>query len=72
MTVTVREKGKKLEESGGLVMTSDMWLAPKSAGYNEIADFYKRMGKKLDWAPGGARVLLYLMPVGMPPSTTST
>ena len=27
-TVTVREKGKTLEQSGGLVMTSDMWLTP--------------------------------------------
>ena len=32
MTITVREKGKTLEQSGGLVMTSDMWLAPKIAG----------------------------------------
>ena len=28
MTVTVREKGKTLEEGGGLVMTTDMWLGP--------------------------------------------
>src|SRR5215212_518506 len=26
MTVTVREKGKKLEDSGGMVMTVDNWL----------------------------------------------
>src|SRR6185295_1934384 len=28
MTVTLREKGKKLEESGGFVMTADTWLGP--------------------------------------------
>src|SRR6185295_9244670 len=28
VTVTVREKGKTLEQSGGMVVTSDMWLAP--------------------------------------------
>jgi hypothetical protein len=28
-TVTVREKGKTLEDGGGMVMTSDMWLGPK-------------------------------------------
>jgi hypothetical protein len=49
MEGTDKESGNK----GGMNMTADMWLAPKSAGYNEIADFYKRMGKKLDWAPGG-------------------
>jgi hypothetical protein len=30
MTVTVREKGKTLEQSGGMVTTSDMWLASRS------------------------------------------
>src|SRR5262245_34135507 len=36
-TITVREKGKKLEESGGLVMTVDTWLT-KSVSLKEIAD----------------------------------
>ena len=47
MTVTVREKGKKLEESGGLVLTSDMWLAPKIAAMKEIADFDLRYARQL-------------------------
>jgi hypothetical protein len=47
MTVTVREKGKKLEESGGLVLTSDMWLAPKIAAMKEVADFDVRYAKAL-------------------------
>src|SRR6185436_7826138 len=28
MTITVREKGKTLEDSGGIVMTNDAWLGP--------------------------------------------
>ena len=36
MTITVREKGKTLEQSGGMVMTSDMWLAPKIAAMKEV------------------------------------
>ncbi len=28
MTVTVREKGKTLDESGGVVLTADSWLGP--------------------------------------------
>lgn len=39
LTVTGREKGKTLEESGGFVMTSDMWLAPRIAELDELAAF---------------------------------
>jgi len=47
ITVTVREKGKKLEESGGMVLTSDMWLAPKIAAMKEVAEFDARYAKAL-------------------------
>jgi len=47
ITVTVREKGKTLEQGGGMVMTSDMWLAPKIAAMKEIADFDMRYAKML-------------------------
>lgn len=47
MTITVREKGKTLEQSGGMVLTSDMWLAPKATGMKEVADFDLRYAKKL-------------------------
>jgi hypothetical protein len=47
MTITVREKGKTLEQDGGMVLTSDMWLAPKIAAMKEIADFDARYAKQL-------------------------
>jgi len=47
MTITVREKGKTLEESGGLVVTSDLWLAPKIAAMREIAEFDLKYAQKL-------------------------
>jgi hypothetical protein len=47
MTVTVREKGKTLEQGGGMVTTSDMWLAPKIAAMKEVADFDMRYAQKL-------------------------
>jgi hypothetical protein len=47
MTIAVREKGKKLEESGGLVLTSNMWMAPKIAAMNEIVDFEVRFMREL-------------------------
>ena len=46
-TVTVREKGKKLDESGGLVMTNDMWLGPQVPQMKEYADFDMRYWKQL-------------------------
>jgi hypothetical protein len=47
VTITVREKGKKLEESGGLVLTSDMWLAADQPAMKEVADFDRRYAEKL-------------------------
>ena len=47
MTITVREKGKTLEQGGGLVTTADMWLAPKIPAMKEIVDFQIRYAQKL-------------------------
>ena len=47
MTITVREKGKTVEQGGGMVLTSDLWLAPKIAAMKEIADFDVRYAQKL-------------------------
>jgi len=46
-TVTVREKGKTLEDSGGLVLTSDMWLTPPIQTLKEITDFDRRYWEKI-------------------------
>ena len=45
-TITVREKGRTIEESGGVVMTVDTWLT-KQASLKEIADFERRYYEKL-------------------------
>ncbi|MCU1385346.1 MAG: hypothetical protein JWL71_4043 [Acidobacteria bacterium] len=47
LTVTMREKGKTVEESGGMIMTSDQWLAPKIAAMKEVLDFDVRYAQKL-------------------------
>jgi hypothetical protein len=47
-TVTVREKGKTLEDGGGMVMTSDMWLGPKIPALNELVDFDVKYAKALE------------------------
>jgi hypothetical protein len=54
MTVTAREKGRTLEEGGGLVLTSNTWLGPRIPAMKEIADFEVRYAQKLDaaWTAG--------------------
>ena len=47
LTVTVREKGKTLDEAGGLVMTTDMWLAQNAPSTKDLADFERRYAEKL-------------------------
>lgn len=47
MTITVREKDKTLEQSGGMVLTTHEWLAPRVPSMQEIADFDRRYEEKL-------------------------
>ena len=47
MTVTVREKGKTLEEGGGLVTTSDAWFGPEIPAMKELGEFEERYWKQL-------------------------
>jgi hypothetical protein len=47
VTVTAHEKGKTLEEGGGLVMTSHVWLAPDIPALKEIAEFDMRYARAL-------------------------
>src|SRR3954469_25004640 len=47
-TVTVREKGKTLEDGGGMVMTTDMWLGPKIPALKELTDFDVKYAKQLE------------------------
>jgi hypothetical protein len=49
-TVTVRQKGKTLEEGGGMVLTSDAWVAPTIAVLKERLDFERRYWAKLQGA----------------------
>jgi hypothetical protein len=47
MTIAMRQKGKKLEDGGGMVMTSDMWMGPKIPAMQEQLAFQQRYLKKL-------------------------
>jgi len=48
LTIAMHEKGKKLEESGGMVLTNTLWIAPKIAALDEMRDFQVRYAKALN------------------------
>ena len=47
LTATVREKGKTLEDGGGLVMTTNEWLGPVIPEMKELAEFELKYAKQL-------------------------
>lgn len=47
MTITVREKGRTLEQGGGMVLTSDIWMASRIAAMKEVVDFDVRYAKAI-------------------------
>ena len=47
MTITTRKKGKTLEEGGGMVMTTNLWLTDAVSGMQEIQDFNRRYAEKI-------------------------
>ncbi len=47
MTLTLKQKGKTLEQGGGMVITSDLWLGPEGSSVREQADFARRYMAKL-------------------------
>lgn len=47
VVVTVREKGRTLDQSGGLQITTDMWMAPQMPAMKEITDFQMQYAQKL-------------------------
>ena len=46
-TVTVHEKGKPIEKSGGGIFKADMWIGPRIKELREIGDFERRYFAKL-------------------------
>lgn len=45
LTIVMRQKGMTLEEGGGMVLTNDMWLAPKVAAMDELYAFHMKYFK---------------------------
>ena len=46
-TITVREKGKTLDEAGGLVLETHLWMTPKVPALQELNAFRQRYAEKV-------------------------
>lgn len=53
LKMTMEATDEKTGQKGGMIITTDMWIAPAVPGYKEVRDFYGRMAEKLAWTPGG-------------------
>ncbi|MGI8989527.1 MAG: hypothetical protein ACR2I2_08070 [Bryobacteraceae bacterium] len=51
MTMTMQGADAKSGAKGGMDVTTDMWIAPKVSGYQEVRDFSRRMSQKIAWTP---------------------
>ena len=47
VTITVREKGKTLDQNGGMVMVTDLWLTPNAPSTKDLMTFDMKYADKL-------------------------
>ena len=47
MTMMMIATDKKSQQSGAMAVTNDMWLVPEVPGYDQVRDFYRKMGEKM-------------------------
>jgi hypothetical protein len=52
LTLEMEGTDQQSGQTGGMLITTDMWIAPAAPGYQEVRDFHRRMAQKLAWSPG--------------------
>jgi|SRR5579871_3434422 len=63
LTLTLQRTNNQTGNQGAMIITSDLWLAPAMAGYDEVRNFQRDMASKL--AVGFGRGINPMMPGGM-------
>src|SRR6266404_3152739 len=51
LTMQIEGTDQKTGNKGAMVVISDMWLAPKVPGYEEVRNFHRKMAEKMAWTP---------------------
>jgi len=54
MTMTMKATDQTTQQSGNMAVTNDMWMVPEIPGYDQVREFYMKMGKKMGSAMAGA------------------
>lgn len=54
MTMTMKATDQKSQQSGSMAVTNDMWMVPEIPGYEQVREFYMKMGKKMGSVMAGA------------------
>jgi hypothetical protein len=52
LTFEMEGNDPRTNQKSSMIVTADTWSAPSIAGYDEVKNFYVRMGQKLNWGPG--------------------
>jgi hypothetical protein len=58
LTMQIESTDQKTGNKGAMVVTSDMWLAKKISGYDEVRDFHRKMAQKMAWTPDSMGALM--------------
>ena len=57
MSMQMDSTDQKTGNKGGMLVTNAMWIAQKSAGYDEIREFHRKMAQKMTWTPGSSPMM---------------
>ena len=47
LTMTMTATNTQTQQSGNMAITNGMWMVPEIPGYEQVRDFYRRMGAKM-------------------------
>jgi len=62
ITMEAEMKDQKSGRSGAMKITTDTWVSSEVAGYEQMRAFYKKMGEKINWAPGSGSASMMSRP----------
>jgi len=53
MKIAMEMTDQKSNQSGAMVIYTNLWIAENVPGYSEVSNFYRKMAQELNWTPGG-------------------
>ena len=53
MKIAMEVTDQKKNQSGAMVIYTNLWIAENVPGYSEVSNFHRKMAQELNWTPGG-------------------